>query len=488
MYSVVILLLLGFVRGIEEGSLPLDTFGQLTRYSLVADLKESNWEKDCPVISVWGFMRHASRFPGPRKAEYMLQNLPPLRDQIVQAASEGRGSISQADIEQLKNWSFAYNPKEHFPHMLTMSGEVETAQLGSMSQADIEQLKNWSFAYNPKEHFPHMLTMSGEVETAQLGKRMLKHLPKFLQNHENLDLATYHTPAQRTAASAETFINSLYGPEIAKNFPIHVTDNGDPVTRPYKNCTLWNSRVKNNRATFFEYNSFLHSEPEVAAAHERIRSTLGLNPEQFPEGHSLMLYELCGFELAWEPERISPWCAAFHEEDIRVFDYLQDLDFYYKDGPGQHLNYLITCESIVAILQQFHHAGLMGKLLARLGLFRQTKDLYLAKNYDRLGHDRTWRTSHLVPFSANLVFALHDCGQEKEPQVSLHLNEQLVLPPFCPSEPRGMCPLSAYYNYLHPGQCLFQQICSQAEFQWWSGTQIFAVVALLLASKYFQIW
>ncbi|CAG0911276.1 unnamed protein product, partial [Cyprideis torosa] len=122
---------------------------------------------------------------------------------------------------------------------------------------------------------------------------------------------------------------------------------------------------------------------------------------------------------------------------------------------GQHLNYLITCESIVAILQQFQwqisghpptsgigrlrkkitnalkrlgghqvhdvdpnrrptatfvfsHAGLMGKLLARLGLFRQTKDLYLAKNYDRLGHDRTWRTSHLVPFSANLVFALHD--------------------------------------------------------------------------------
>ena len=30
------------------------------------------------------------------------------------------------------------------------------------------------------------------------------------------------------------------------------------------------------------------------------------------------LYMMCSFEKAWRPKKLSPWCAAFSEEDLEV--------------------------------------------------------------------------------------------------------------------------------------------------------------------------
>ena len=31
-----------------------------------------------------------------------------------------------------------------------------------------------------------------------------------------------------------------------------------------------------------------------------------------------LIYDMCRFEAAWNPQNISYWCAAFNEEDLKV--------------------------------------------------------------------------------------------------------------------------------------------------------------------------
>jgi hypothetical protein len=77
-------------------------------------------------------------------------------------------------------------------------------------------------------------------------------------------------------------------------------------------------------------------------------------------------------------------------------------------------------------LLYFLHSGGLGKLYARLGLFRDSATLK-GNDFHRAGR-RKWRTSYILPFSANLIFAHYKCpsgivtktyvnGQEINPQL-----------------------------------------------------------------------
>ncbi len=69
----------------------------------------------------------------------------------------------------------------------------------------------------------------------------------------------------------------------------------------------------------------------------RLSSRLGL-------GRNVTLEEItCAFETAWNNGSLSQWCALFDLEDLRVMEYLEDLDYYWKDGPGFKINYEQAC-------------------------------------------------------------------------------------------------------------------------------------------------
>ena len=59
-------------------------------------------------------VRHGTRNPSDDDILAMAAQLPQLRDAIVAAWEEGRGSMSEEDIAELMEWSFDLQPEQEY--------------------------------------------------------------------------------------------------------------------------------------------------------------------------------------------------------------------------------------------------------------------------------------------------------------------------------------------------------------------------------------
>ena len=53
---------------------------------------------------------------------------------------------------------------------------------------------------------------------------------------------------------------------------------------------------------------------------------------------------MCRYETAWEPfsDTRPPWCALFSEQDLALFEFAEDLKYYYHEGPGFEITSMMT--------------------------------------------------------------------------------------------------------------------------------------------------
>ena len=56
-----------------------------------------------------------------------------------------------------------------------------------------------------------------------------------------------------------------------------------------------------------------------------------------------LIYEMCRFESAWYYDEPSPWCFSLRKEDLKIFEYREDLNYYYCCGPGQEIASKMGC-------------------------------------------------------------------------------------------------------------------------------------------------
>ena len=54
-----------------------------------------------------------------------------------------------------------------------------------------------------------------------------------------------------------------------------------------------------------------------------------------------IMYRQCAFELAVVGR--SPWCAVFTTEDLKLLEFREDLDDYYKDAFASDVNWKQAC-------------------------------------------------------------------------------------------------------------------------------------------------
>lgn len=71
------------------------------------------------------------------------------------------------------------------------------------------------------------------------------------------------------------------------------------------------------------------------------------------------MYEVCRFETALNPpenpniDNINAWCQILTKEDMIVFEYIGDLDYYYSSGPGNKLSSEINCGIFKKLFDNF---------------------------------------------------------------------------------------------------------------------------------------
>jgi multiple inositol-polyphosphate phosphatase / 2,3-bisphosphoglycerate 3-phosphatase len=217
-----------------------------------------------------------------------------------------------------------------------------------------------------------------------------------------------YTLTQRAQKSAEAFAEGLFQNKTSTDsvwYPEAL--HKDPVLRFYKACDRWKRDVDKNPSAYHEVELFSESD-EMAAVVDELETRTGLS-ELTPQMVHL-IYTTCAFETL--DHQMSPWCALFSKNSIRVVEFLEDLEYYWIDGYGFQLTYQQACAIGSDLLRRleaedpditfyFTHSGTLLKTLAFLGLYKDDAPL---THKDHSFHKRQWRAGKIDAFATNLVF------------------------------------------------------------------------------------
>ncbi|CAG2056294.1 unnamed protein product [Timema podura] len=400
--------------------------------------KESSletWDKcieGCQPVRAWLMVRHGTRYPGHSAIVKMRQTLPKIREHIIAAYKDGKGSLCTDEILYFENWKPQVEDPDH-----------------------------------------KRLAHEGEDEMVDLAERFQIRFPNiFEENYVNDSFKFQYTASQRTSESARYFTVGLFGKKDSKNVWFPEALHQDPILRFYKSCQRWKIQVDKNPESLIERFKF-ENGPEMKAAAIDINKRLGLNGILDIDAIYLM-YITCSFETAWDRVNGSPWCAAFSEENLKVFEYSEDLEYYWIDGYGFNITHRMACPALRDMMLYlmtgqtpnkksspkavvyFSHSGAMLKMLSHLGLYKDNLTL-LHDNYHMM-EDRRWKVSNIDCFGSNLAFVLFRC-KDGDKVLTYHQERSIVLPG-CPLD--DLCPLSTLKNIYHDSlyNCDFDNICA----------------------------
>lgn len=375
-------------------------FSSNTQYRLIGGVINDTEIPDCQPAQIRVYSRHGTCYAKEKDLGKMLNFLPQLRDKIVENHEvRGSGDLCRKDLENLKNWTFD-------------------------SSVSLEKAAH--------------LTEQGELDLMTLAQRLQRSFPTLLNfDPISKNYAFRSTDTQRTKASMHSFMRGLFNNASAMRAEVVPSDE-DYLLKIYDICPVWKNLSRSWWAQK-EVDHFLNGPEYMKVVHD-VSQRLGFSNDL--AGDDLMLvYLMCGFEKAWYVDKLSPWCAVFDKKEMEVFEYEEDLYFYYYTNYGSMLNRVIGCPPIKDIYDHFtmlekgatdqqrgvfrfmHSTGL-GLLFTSLGIAEDPTPLK-ASNYKEM-KNRKWRTSHLMPFGTNLVAVFYKCriDDRMSHKVRLYLAEK----------------------------------------------------------------
>ncbi|CAN9499728.1 unnamed protein product [Ophioblennius macclurei] len=216
----------------------------------------------------------------------------------------------------------------------------------------------------------------------------------------------------------------------------------DALMRFFDQCTRFVEEVDNNPSALKEMDKFKEG-PEMKRVQQKIADRLGVPYNLIDDDMAEAAFYLCAYEFAIKTVN-SPWCQLFDEVDAQVMEYANDLKQFWKRGYGHDINSKSSCilfhdvfsrlEKAVsenksgqqvteAATIQVGHAETLLPLITLLGFFKDSATL-TSSNYATQAQ-RSFRTSRMLPYAANLLFVLYDCGAG-DVRLQPLLNEQPV--------------------------------------------------------------
>ena len=181
----------------------------------------------------------------------------------------------------------------------------------------------------------------------------------------------------------------------------------------------------------------------------RVNERIGANSDYSVDAKVLRhIVRACYFEFAIHEQR-SGWCALLADDELKLLEYLDDIEDYHEDAYGLKLTALLfisllliaifiliigrdinskqTCPLIEDLYSKlklsvknsnekktylhFTHAGVMKRLYSGFGLFNKLSEDSDINSEESicLNDDRKWKSSLVCPFSANFAAVLHKC-------------------------------------------------------------------------------
>uniref|UniRef100_A0A3P9PHB5 Multiple inositol polyphosphate phosphatase 1 n=1 Tax=Poecilia reticulata TaxID=8081 RepID=A0A3P9PHB5_POERE len=195
----------------------------------------------------------------------------------------------------------------------------------------------------------------------------------------------------------------------------------DALMRFFDHCTRFVQEVDKNSSAVIEVDRFKQGL-EMMRVQKKIAEHLGISSSLITYDLAEAAFLLCTYELAVKAVN-SPWCLLFDEDNAKVMEYASDLREFWKRGYGHDINSKSSCilfhdlfsrldkaQVTEVVSVQIGHADTLLPLLTLLGFFKDAVPLTSA-NYASQAQ-RSFRTSRMLPYAANFLLVLYDCGEE----------------------------------------------------------------------------
>lgn len=317
----------------------------------------------------------------------------------------------------------------------------ETRGEGHMCNRDLENLRRWQ----PNEYLTpqraEVLTPQGVEDMRLLARRLQSNFPELLQpNVEYITPANYKFRATEARDSMAAFMEGLFESRTAvlsENTPIN-----DTLLTAYKTCERWNQNVEHEQSLENTERNKFDAGPEFQNLLKNVSRRLGflysLSTEKIDA-----IYDACRYEKAWTVTKLSPWCAVFSKQELRILEYREDLDYYYKAGYGREINAHLGCPLLHDMMQHFWDLANDQKSNEPTGIFYFSDIISLQNlltvmninddstkltsyNFKDMAR-RQWRTSMISSFAANLIAVFYKCNDSNDRnKVMFYLAEKPV--------------------------------------------------------------
>lgn len=120
----------------------------------------------------------------------------------------------------------------------------------------------------------------------------------------------------------------------------------------YDFCTKWVDETDENDSTYEEQRLFGESEFMLRVI-KSVSERLGFDNDTLSLEDITNLYDVCRYERAWNPDETSSFCAPFEEEDLKVLEFYEDLEYWSKNGYANELNYKMSCPLVKDMVDIF---------------------------------------------------------------------------------------------------------------------------------------
>ncbi|XP_030630380.1 multiple inositol polyphosphate phosphatase 1b [Chanos chanos] len=347
------------------------------------------------------------------------------------------------------------------------------ASAATSPQPWVREIKTeWKMWYT--EDMDGKLVERGRDDHRHLAIRLSKSFPTLIskENLLNNNLKFITSSKHRCIDSIQAFQEGLFGLWNMEDYDFkHTVD--DTLMRFFDHCQRFVEDIENSKTALKEVSLF-KSSAEMGIVQRKIADKLQLPHSLVTADLVEAAFFLCSYEFAIKSEN-SPWCNLFDVQDAKVLEYKNDLKQYWKRSYGHDINRKSSCTLFHDLFRrldevaydlrngqikktatiQVGHAETLLPLLTLFGFFRDNKPL-TAEDFSQQ-QNRTFRTSQIVPYAANLVFVLYDCSDGL--RLQFLLNEKPMAFPDISTPTPLYDTVRKHYKELLDG-CNFEKECA----------------------------
>eukprot|EP01122_Echinamoeba_exundans_P014807 TRINITY_DN6791_c0_g1_i1.p1 TRINITY_DN6791_c0_g1~~TRINITY_DN6791_c0_g1_i1.p1 ORF type:complete len:554 (+),score=71.50 TRINITY_DN6791_c0_g1_i1:1-1662(+) len=331
----------------------------------------------------------------------------------------------------------------------------------------------------------------GERQHYEIAKRMAHDYPEIFDIPADINFPRAFTirtsEVPRAAQSGISFAYGLFegkgdlgNSDFRAFYSFSMPRNEDRELRFFKTCPKFQTEILDNDTTYWD--SYKYLEMNIPPITERLRRLLGF--AGLTDDHTEAMYKACAWEHSLH-NTSDRWCSIFEKDDFLMFEFRDDLVFYYESGyGGRSLGYDIACPLMKDMMDRFDkkieghpdveyerarlrfaHAETIIPFLTIMGIFNDSTKLSAFSSKEDI-RARKYRISLMSPFAGNIAIMLYDCKSRNDGvpyRVELIHNER----EFNISDVFQECKGEHYCDYRNfkkiyedqALQCNFEQLC-----------------------------